>query len=106
MGSSRFGWAVSCKGDTTDTTGEYPEARSVGVCIWFTLLYFTFCGRASRKIGIWFTEFIKNLKLDTEKQNSFWYILWDRYLALDNLQRDGIEMKVVCSRADGNTLAN
>ena len=40
------------------------------------------------------------------KQKSFWYTMWDRSLALDNLQRDGIEMNMVCSRADGNILAN
>ena len=85
---------------------EFPGAISAGACIWFTLLYFNFCGIASRKIGIWLTEFIKNLKLNTEKQKGFWYTRWDRSLALDNMQREGTEMNEVCSRVDGNILAN
>ena len=70
-GSSWIGWPVSCKGDIADIMGEFPEAISTGACIWFTLLYFTFCGRASRKIGIWLTEFIKNLKLYAEQTKEF-----------------------------------
>ena len=78
-------WPVGCKGDTTDSTGEFPEAISAGACSWSTLLYYTFCGIASRKIGIWFTEFINSLRLNTDKQKSIWITIWDRSSVLDNL---------------------
>ena len=66
-------------------------------------LYFTFCGRASGKIGVRLTAFIESLILDTENQKEIWGAANDNWPKRQNNKRPKNAFKVCSVKNDHNS---